>query len=73
MSDLRISISRKTALKVAEGRLKETGLSQVVYIKKDDRYATMNKRAWWMMKPGKLVCIMQRPDPNLRSIRNHEL
>ena len=71
MSDLRVSISRNTAFRNSSRRFDETNLPQVVYTKADGMYATMNKRAWWMMKPGKLVCVMQGPDPNLRSVCRH--
>lgn len=71
MSDLRVSISWKTAFRTADRRLKETNSPQVVYTRNDGVCATMNKRAWWMMKPGNLVCVMQRPDPNLRSVCKH--
>jgi len=71
VDELRISISRKTAFKTAGMRLEETNLPQAIYTKDSGMYATMNKRAWWMMKPGELVCVMQRPSHNLRSVRKH--
>ena len=72
MNDLRIAISWKTAFKTAERRLEETNSPQVVYTKDNGMYTTMNKRAWWMMKPGKLVCVMQRPSGNLKGVCRKE-
>ena len=55
----------KKANIAAEHRWRETGQPQAIYLKPNGDYATMDKKMWMMLKPGKLICVVQALEPNL--------